>query len=162
MYSVSIVLYCGILYSCTVGHCHPKVIRAGSNQMSLLNTNSRFLNDAMVKYAQKLCSTFPAELDTCFFTNSGYALLVCIHYYMHNIWCVPYFLKYSWSKIFGVDHNLCISEIIGASKFRRWAVSATINTPQKLSVVKINENSLHKLIARRTADRSRQVLQLGS
>ena len=31
---------------------------------------------------------------------------------------IPYFLKYSRSKIFAVEHTLCISEIIRASKFR--------------------------------------------
>ena len=37
-----------------------------------------------------------------------------------------------------------------------------INTPQKLSVEKVNKNFLDKLIAQQMADRSRQVLQLGS
>ena len=51
---------------------------------------------------------------------------------------LPYFLKYSRSKIFADEHNLCISEIIRASKLRGWAVSAKINTPRKLSVAKVN------------------------
>ncbi len=55
-----------------VGHCHPKVVEAGTHQMSELNTNSRFLNDRVVTYARRLCATFPEKLTTCFFTNSGY------------------------------------------------------------------------------------------
>ena len=39
--------------------------------MALLNTNSRFLHDAMVKLAQHLTNTLPGDLQCCFFTNSG-------------------------------------------------------------------------------------------
>ena len=56
-----------------------------------------------------------------------------------NVSYVPYFLKYSPSKIFAVDWNLCISEIIRTSKFRGWVVSEKIITLQKLSVTKVNE-----------------------
>ena len=34
-----------------VGHCHPHVVRAGQHQMEILNTNSRFLHDNLVLYA---------------------------------------------------------------------------------------------------------------
>ncbi|XP_054717656.1 ethanolamine-phosphate phospho-lyase-like isoform X2 [Uloborus diversus] len=54
-----------------VGHCHPRVTRAAIEQMSLLYTNSRYLHDNLVLYAQKLCSTFPHKLGVCFFVNSG-------------------------------------------------------------------------------------------
>lgn len=57
--------------SSAVGHCHPKVVEAGATQMSILCTNSRFLNDRIVTYAKRLCVTFPEKLSTCFFTNSG-------------------------------------------------------------------------------------------
>ena len=60
---------------------------------------------------------------------------------------ILYFLKYSQSKIFALERNLCISKIIHAPKLRGWAVSTKINTPQKLSTAKVNENSLDKLIA---------------
>ncbi len=56
---------------CHVGHCHPKVVQAGQNQMAKLNTNTRYLYDELTQYAQKLCETLPKELDTCFFVNSG-------------------------------------------------------------------------------------------
>ena len=55
------------------------------------------------------------------------------------LYTVPYFLKYSRNKIFAVGHNLCISEIIRASKFYGLALSAKINTPRKLSIAKVNE-----------------------
>ena len=74
----------------------------------------------------------------------------------------PWSTVYSRSKIFAVERSLCISEIICASKLCRWAVSAKIYTLRKLSVAKVNKNSPDKLIAWRTADCSRQVLQLGS
>ncbi|MCK5350616.1 MAG: aminotransferase class III-fold pyridoxal phosphate-dependent enzyme, partial [Desulfobacula sp.] len=56
---------------CHVGHCHPKVVEAGIKQMTMLNTNTRYLYDGLTDYAQKLCDTLPEELDTCFFVNSG-------------------------------------------------------------------------------------------
>ena len=56
---------------CHVGHCHPRVVKAGQEQMARLNTNTRYLYDGLTQYAQKLCDTLPKELDTCFFVNSG-------------------------------------------------------------------------------------------
>ena len=60
----------------SVGHCHPKVVEAGAKQMALLNTNTRFLNDKLVVYAQRLASYFPGKLSCCFFTNSGSVFMV--------------------------------------------------------------------------------------
>uniref|UniRef100_A0A3Q3WSS6 Ethanolamine-phosphate phospho-lyase n=1 Tax=Mola mola TaxID=94237 RepID=A0A3Q3WSS6_MOLML len=54
-----------------VGHCHPDVVRAGAEQMELLNTNSRFLHDNLVLYAQRLQATLPDRLSVCYFVNSG-------------------------------------------------------------------------------------------
>lgn len=54
-----------------VGHCHPDVVRAGAKQMELLNTNSRFLHDSLVLYAQRLQATLPEKLSVCYFVNSG-------------------------------------------------------------------------------------------
>nr|XP_057923114.1 ethanolamine-phosphate phospho-lyase isoform X1 [Doryrhamphus excisus] len=54
-----------------VGHCHPDVVKAGAQQMELLNTNSRFLHDNLVLYAQKLQATLPEELSVFYFVNSG-------------------------------------------------------------------------------------------
>jgi 4-aminobutyrate aminotransferase-like enzyme len=54
-----------------VGHCHPKVVAAGQQQMALLNTNTRYLSDVIIEYAEKLTATLPDPLNVCFFVNSG-------------------------------------------------------------------------------------------
>ncbi|MBY0573785.1 MAG: aminotransferase class III-fold pyridoxal phosphate-dependent enzyme [Undibacterium sp.] len=56
---------------CHVGHCHPSVVSAGQAQMAQLNTNTRYLHDNIVEYAQRLSATFPSELSVIFLTNSG-------------------------------------------------------------------------------------------
>lgn len=55
----------------TVGHCHPHVVKAGMDQMGILNTNNRFLHDNLVLCAKKLASLFPEKLSVCFLVNSG-------------------------------------------------------------------------------------------
>ncbi|MFQ5538443.1 MAG: aminotransferase class III-fold pyridoxal phosphate-dependent enzyme [Gemmatimonadota bacterium] len=54
-----------------VGHEHPRVVEAGRLQMGVLNTNTRYLHEAVVDYAEALLDTFPAPLSVCFFVNSG-------------------------------------------------------------------------------------------
>ncbi|HSR70237.1 MAG TPA: aminotransferase class III-fold pyridoxal phosphate-dependent enzyme [Acidobacteriota bacterium] len=54
-----------------VGHCHPRVVEAGRRQMKLLNTNTRYLNETNVRYAERLTATFPDPLKVCYFTASG-------------------------------------------------------------------------------------------
>ena len=54
-----------------VGHCHPKVVAAGQRQMELLNTNTRYLSELILEYAEKLTATLPEGLDVCYFVNSG-------------------------------------------------------------------------------------------
>jgi 4-aminobutyrate aminotransferase-like enzyme len=56
---------------CHVGHCHPTVVKALLEQAAVLNTNTRYLHDKLVKYAQRLCATLPEPLSVCFFVNSG-------------------------------------------------------------------------------------------
>merc|ERR1719505_103855 len=41
---------------CHVGHCHPRVVKAGADQLAKLNTNTRYLHESIVKYADKLTS----------------------------------------------------------------------------------------------------------
>src|SRR5690349_25064709 len=53
-----------------VGHCHPKVVAAGQRQMELLNTNTRYLSDLILRYAESLSATLPASLSVCYFVNS--------------------------------------------------------------------------------------------
>ena len=54
-----------------VGHCHPDVVEAGFAQGRILNTNTRYLHDLIVEYAEKLLDTVPDPLRVCFFVNSG-------------------------------------------------------------------------------------------
>lgn len=54
-----------------VGHGHPRVVRAGQRQMALLNTNTRYLHELAVRYAERLWATLPSPLSVCYFVNSG-------------------------------------------------------------------------------------------
>ncbi len=54
-----------------VGHCHPKVVEAAKNQYERLNTNTRYLDETIVRYARDITEEMPDGLDVCFFTNSG-------------------------------------------------------------------------------------------
>lgn len=54
-----------------VGHAHPRVVEAGVAQMRVLNTNTRYLHENVVRYAERLTALLPAHLEVCFFTNSG-------------------------------------------------------------------------------------------
>ena len=54
-----------------VGHSHPRVVAAGQRQMAVLNTNTRYLHEQLVAYAERLCATLPAPLRVCYFVNSG-------------------------------------------------------------------------------------------
>ena len=54
-----------------VGHEHPKVVKAGKQQMSILNTNSRYLHANITQLAKTLASTLPPELNVFHFVNSG-------------------------------------------------------------------------------------------
>jgi 4-aminobutyrate aminotransferase-like enzyme len=54
-----------------VGHVHPRVVEAGVAQMRLLNTNTRYLHEHVVHYAERLTALLPDHLEVCFFTNSG-------------------------------------------------------------------------------------------
>ena len=54
-----------------VGHCHPRVVAAGVEQSAMLNTNTRYLHDLILNYAERLTSTLPEPLRVCYFVNSG-------------------------------------------------------------------------------------------
>jgi 4-aminobutyrate aminotransferase-like enzyme/Ser/Thr protein kinase RdoA (MazF antagonist) len=54
-----------------VGHSHPRVVRAVQAQIGLLNTNTRYLHDNATRYAERLKKLLPAQLEVCFFLNSG-------------------------------------------------------------------------------------------
>jgi 4-aminobutyrate aminotransferase-like enzyme len=54
-----------------VGHCLPRVVAAGVEQMRLLNTNTRYLHDLILSYADRLTATLPGRFGVCYFVNSG-------------------------------------------------------------------------------------------
>ena len=54
-----------------VGHSNPAIVEALARQASVLNTNTRYLHEGLVRYAERLCSKLPASLSVCFFVNSG-------------------------------------------------------------------------------------------
>jgi 4-aminobutyrate aminotransferase-like enzyme/Ser/Thr protein kinase RdoA (MazF antagonist) len=54
-----------------VGHSHPRVAEAAASQLRVLNTNTRYLHDALDTYAERLTATLPAPLRVCYFVNSG-------------------------------------------------------------------------------------------
>lgn len=54
-----------------VGHCHPSVTEAVTNQMKLQYTNSRYLNKTIIEYSEHLLQYFPDSLDTVLYCNSG-------------------------------------------------------------------------------------------
>ena len=54
-----------------VGHEHFSVVKAGQEQMALINTNSRYLHDNINELAKELIETLPPELNVLHFVNSG-------------------------------------------------------------------------------------------
>jgi len=54
-----------------VGHSHPRVVRAATEQMLVLNTNTRYLHDKLAMFAERLTATLPPQLRVCYFVNSG-------------------------------------------------------------------------------------------
>ncbi len=54
-----------------VGHGHPLIARTLAEQTRRLNTNTRYLTDEVVAYAERLTALLPDGLDVCYFTNSG-------------------------------------------------------------------------------------------
>jgi 4-aminobutyrate aminotransferase-like enzyme len=56
-----------------VGHGHPRVVEAVATQIRLLNTNTRYLHEAVVELAERLLATIPpgAGFDRVLFVNSG-------------------------------------------------------------------------------------------
>jgi 4-aminobutyrate aminotransferase-like enzyme/Ser/Thr protein kinase RdoA (MazF antagonist) len=54
-----------------VGHSHPRVVRAASEQMGVLNTNSRYLHENLVEYIERLTATLPEALSVVYLVCSG-------------------------------------------------------------------------------------------
>ena len=54
-----------------VGHAHPRVVEAVSRQLAAVNTNTRYVQEALVDYAERLLATFPAGLSKLSLACSG-------------------------------------------------------------------------------------------
>jgi 4-aminobutyrate aminotransferase-like enzyme len=54
-----------------VGHCHPRVVAALSRQAATLNTHTRYLDEHVVAYAERLTSLFDASLPMAMFVCTG-------------------------------------------------------------------------------------------
>ena len=54
-----------------VGHENYNVVKAGQEQMALINTNSRYLHENINELTKELLETFPEELNVVHFVNSG-------------------------------------------------------------------------------------------
>jgi 4-aminobutyrate aminotransferase-like enzyme len=54
-----------------VGHCHPYVIGAIERQMRQLNTNTRYLSEQSITYAERLTATLDKSLTAVIYVNSG-------------------------------------------------------------------------------------------
>ena len=46
-------------------------MRAAQEQLALLNTNTRYLHDTILRYAERLTRLLPEPLRVCYFVNSG-------------------------------------------------------------------------------------------
>lgn len=56
---------------CHIGHAHPEVVEAIARQAAVLNTNTRYLHDNIVNYAERLTATLPEGLTVASFACSG-------------------------------------------------------------------------------------------
>jgi 4-aminobutyrate aminotransferase-like enzyme len=54
-----------------VGHCHPRVIAALSRQAATLNTHTRYLDENVVAYAERLTALFDRQLSMAVFCCTG-------------------------------------------------------------------------------------------
>lgn len=54
-----------------VGHCHPHVVEAITNQVATLNTHTRYLHENILDYAERLTGKFEDELDLAMFCCTG-------------------------------------------------------------------------------------------
>ncbi len=54
-----------------VGHCHPRVVEALARQAATLNTHTRYLDQTVLAYAERLLARFPPELSQVMFACTG-------------------------------------------------------------------------------------------
>jgi 4-aminobutyrate aminotransferase-like enzyme/Ser/Thr protein kinase RdoA (MazF antagonist) len=54
-----------------VGHANPAVIEAVTQQMELVSTNTRYVHESLMAYAEALTNKLPMEFSKCLFTSSA-------------------------------------------------------------------------------------------
>lgn len=54
-----------------VGHCHPDVVAALARQAATLNTHTRYLDETIINYAERLLATFDPSLSNIMFVCTG-------------------------------------------------------------------------------------------
>jgi 4-aminobutyrate aminotransferase-like enzyme/Ser/Thr protein kinase RdoA (MazF antagonist) len=54
-----------------VGHAHPVVVAAVAEQAKRIASNTRYLDERIIEYVERLTATLPPDLDACLFVNSG-------------------------------------------------------------------------------------------
>jgi 4-aminobutyrate aminotransferase-like enzyme len=54
-----------------VGHCHPGVVAALTQQASTLNTHTRYLHENVVELSEAIAAKMPGELSVCMFVCTG-------------------------------------------------------------------------------------------
>jgi len=54
-----------------VGHCHPRVVAAAQSQEALFNSNTRYLDERLADYIERLAATLPDPLRVVYLTCSG-------------------------------------------------------------------------------------------
>jgi 4-aminobutyrate aminotransferase-like enzyme len=55
----------------SVGHAHPRVVAALTEQAGLINTHTRYLHAKVVELAERLGDILPADLNVCYFVCTG-------------------------------------------------------------------------------------------
>ncbi|MBO0663125.1 aspartate aminotransferase family protein [Jiella sp. MQZ9-1] len=55
----------------SLGHCHPRIVAAIREQVGILATNTRYMHDLILDYAEQLVATFPNELSQVMFACTG-------------------------------------------------------------------------------------------
>jgi 4-aminobutyrate aminotransferase-like enzyme len=54
-----------------LGHCHPHITEAIARQSAILSTHTRYLNETVLDYAERLIASFPPALSQVMFTCTG-------------------------------------------------------------------------------------------
>ncbi|HVP84874.1 MAG TPA: aspartate aminotransferase family protein [Rhizomicrobium sp.] len=55
----------------SVGHCRTEVVEAIAKQSAILNTHTRYLNENIIAYSERLLAKFPSGLSHVMFTCTG-------------------------------------------------------------------------------------------